>query len=1524
MSVRMMQSAFKPEGQIQTSVDPGPMDYESIMTRGYPFVSVRRVNVNDPAVNLEYEVQSRCVDDGEPVVLEGFHLQEKWNADIFTFPYLQAKFGDEKILCRDLHNAEDVDLTMAQYIEAVHSDTLGSDFASSSIHPNPSISGNQETLWPRKPLIYAKDLTCPSTWRNFLMNGGLPPFLAYMRENDLNNLNAELAAENLMVYIGQAGTWTPAHIDQCGAIGHNIMTWADKGRYRKAGADSSSIWFMIRSKDRKKAEKLWSSFGQPLDYEGYFADLDELQSATFPIYVVQQKIGDFVMVPSQCVHQVVNLGKATIKVSWNRLTPNCLKAAMNSVLPRYRQYDSSKPMIGRPEGYRIKVIITSTLKAWTEKLETQEDDFGLPKDDFSMAFKEVLELYRGIVEEEWVDLHAMGLVSEPFERPKRLKESHHSQPAICDFCQADIWNRQFQCRECVDGEDAYDLCAQCYSLGRGCEHREDRMDFVENFSMESCRLAYCRALAAWNQSTALSGCPSHEPIADTWFEKLKSRTQMSADCSSCPLSFCELCLYKYYDALWTDIVGRQSGWKCFRCQGVCPCAQNDKRAAAGCAPPEASHAKSLWFTRPEDDYRNHGGVSDDLGPSEQENVALGEDGRIERPQIAHGSHISKRTKPRPARADGMLDTSTFQRRRSFTPDSQSASTKKDKRSRSAMDDDDDGEWRAKPNIGRGTLTKKSRFNQAHADDLSDTNSHSNYRRSLITRAQSTNFRKSRTKSLRPATTEAVFTSYLGEEQELVRTTAVKAGLTRTLASLHKLQLAAGMTAYDVFELDKRCASLDPVLRASFRADLMEKRQQARVVTNKDAVGANRPQKQLNEKGEMKPDDVMGKAGHHLNSDEGAQGEISSKKRIQKRLKEKGETMREDVAGKSGRRLQSNEEAREDTPNEKRPQKRLKEKVEMREDATGKVRDHLQSDEEARDGISNGKQPLKRFKNKGKAQEDAAGEDRLQSHRDEEQEENTRAADVDGKPLQKRPKEKEEGAREVVAVDDRDRQTTPAPVKRMGAVSSQHPSRTRKLNKTKESFRRSPSLGASQNKDRDDEESTSPPTHSSRSKRCQGAAAATLAKSEARPKSPESEKKAAILRRPAAGSKKQSGFLNSASDIPNHSFTKTEHLEDTETKVETEIGTTRNEKATNILGSSRIINPRNVDDEEHGEVKVGALLATQLFEPQTEDSSITNVPTNQPSPTSPASPRTPTDAIHPPPLNTKEDKASQEANMSTEAVTVSRKTANYTLSTFQKTIEAFKETSSATKETSSTTRETTLIIQESTPAPQIPAMRVEREIKPKADEELTKTIITATGVIHCTRSITAVNGTSNGKADTVVPSAIQGAENANTTTKITATNPTTITNTTTTTTSTSTGNASDTTVTTNVRKGPIKIVRSSPSQTIVKEIVDNSIKGASKLTATTTAAAAQEQHLSNGKHEHLPKSLLSLSSSLTSVSLISISSTDTSVNRPDNTTTLPVTRSHRSKVEESGVSRNIHMAKTEEPPIGRRTRTNSRT
>ncbi|KAI7816844.1 hypothetical protein BC939DRAFT_30074 [Gamsiella multidivaricata] len=487
-------------------------------------------------------------------------------------------------------------------------------------------------------LLYAKDVTCPDDWRRYLMNDLLPPFLGYMRENDLNTLNTKLAAENLMIYIGQAGTWTPAHIDQCGAIGHNIMAWADD--------DSSSIWFMIKAEDKDKAEALWRSFGHPLEFEGYFAAVEEMQKADFPIYVVEQKIGDFVMVPSLSYHQVVNLGKATIKVSWNRLTAHCLKAAVNVVLPRYRA-------IARPEGYRINMIIKSALEAWKNLLGSQSGNLPLPREHFCQSYRDILMLFRTIVEEEWVDMDILRDKDRVFDRPRRLKSV---MPAVCDFCSSDVWNRQFRCHKCHHYGDDYDVCARCFSLGRGCKHRATSIEFVETFSMRSLRELYSSAVRAWNESKVLTGCQEYSPIVDDWIDsvvpskdkeysfssiaymrredlkaaaricdrchrcKARNHFILRLACPSCNAVFCESCLYEHHGTLWSDVVSKKEiDWKCPRCVGTCPCYFCIKKAAdtenrhqnnLPRTPPLPKREPALQFTRPEDDSRNRGGVCD--------------------------------------------------------------------------------------------------------------------------------------------------------------------------------------------------------------------------------------------------------------------------------------------------------------------------------------------------------------------------------------------------------------------------------------------------------------------------------------------------------------------------------------------------------------------------------------------------------------------------------------------------------------------------------------------------------------------------------------------------------------------------------------------------------------------------------------------------------------------------------------------------------------------------------------------------
>ncbi|KAF9092051.1 hypothetical protein BGX23_004657 [Mortierella sp. AD031] len=1163
------------------------------MARGYPFVPVKRVNVNDPDVDLEYEVQSRCVENGEPAVLEGFHQREGWQADIFTFPFLRAKFGDDEILCRDLHNSDDVSMTIAEYIDTVHGDSLDANTKfptrSSSSFSRVTSPKPLDPFHTRQPLIYAKDLTCPSTWRDFLMNGGLPPFLAYMRENDLNNLNTKLAAENLMVYIGQAGTWTPAHIDQCGAIGHNIMTWADN--------DSCSIWFMIKSEDKAKAEALWSSFGQPLDYEGYFAGLDELQCADFPVYVVEQKLGDFVMVPSQCVHQVINLGKATIKVSWNRLTPNCLKAAMTSVLPRYKQ-------IGRPEGYRIKVIIASTLKAWTEKLETQEEDFQMPKDNFCKAFREVLDLYRGIVEEEWVDMQIMGADCEPFVPPKRLKESQHSQPAICDFCRCDIWNRQFQCRECVDDDDAYDLCAPCYSHGRGCEHREESMEFAENFSMNSCRLTYCRALAAWNQSTALSGCLNHEQVDDAWFITIepsldkdfsatslaykryqsvdavkachicgsKSTVSMNIECSTagCRLSFCEFCIYKYYNTLWTDIAGKRSDWKCFRCQDRCPCSQDDRRAATGCTPLEAAHPKALWFTRPEDDYRNYGGVGDDLGQSGQGQLGLGEDNWNERPKVAHGSHISRRTKPNPALTNDLSDSDGgfTPRKRSLTPERRPATCKKAMTySRRELDDDSDDEWSGKPKTVRGSTAKKGKLKPLLTKDLSDTACPNSRKRSLTTGSPPIASKKSRTSqstSRQSKTSEAFFDTMLRKADEDAIAFAIKAGFNRTLESLKESRLVDGISYKHIFEMDRQFGMLGTEIRLSFRTDFFDKR------------------------------------GHERHKDEA-------------RAREEGageDQVKQEPIALSAKRTAFSKQRPSVTRGLSRPK-----------DSTRRP---------SNSGIS-----LKADRHK---MEDQAHED---------------SADEEQAPITPGGRHKEDDqTSEGSADENQDIQAPTAPSTKRIAISKQHPSVTPGPSRTKDSSRRLSSAGLSLKEDQDDESSSLRPTPANRPKRNQASSA--IAKSVHKQESFAPGKPVAAPRPKTGGSKKQAGFRSIVVPyIPNHSLgssSKAESMNDTDEEEDIVVSLSMDMDIKNDAETSNNADTGSNDDDEDEVLDAGvSQVVVPKFESQAEDNKTATDPAGPTSPPSPTSPTTPTGTIQLPLLETEGEKVSKE--LSTGAQTM---------------------------------------------------------------------------------------------------------------------------------------------------------------------------------------------------------------------------------------------------------------------------------
>lgn len=214
----------------------------------------------------------------------------------------------------------------------------------------------------KRDFRYGKDLSCPAVIQEKLRSM-LPNDILPLDATDLFvHMPKHLRAENLMCYIGSDGTGTAAHRDICATLGHNLMIYGDENAY--------SEWLMITNDERPKLLKTIHPF-RPRDN----LDATPIQSSTFvetdrgwvsrkyvhqgriKTYVVLQRPGDLVLVPSMCYHQVRNVN-TSIKVAWNRATPRSLQMAVQKQLPIYQR-------LIRPEVYRCKAMVYRTILSLT-------------------------------------------------------------------------------------------------------------------------------------------------------------------------------------------------------------------------------------------------------------------------------------------------------------------------------------------------------------------------------------------------------------------------------------------------------------------------------------------------------------------------------------------------------------------------------------------------------------------------------------------------------------------------------------------------------------------------------------------------------------------------------------------------------------------------------------------------------------------------------------------------------------------------------------------------------------------------------------------------------------------------------------------------------------------------------------------------------------------------------------------------------------------------------------------------------
>lgn len=349
---------------------------------------------------------------------------------------------------------------------------------------------------PDRQRIYLKDIDCPKLWHDKLREQ-LPPGIFYLNDGTgdiggpgsadvhkkgiarcgdlMSCLPAEMRAQNMMCYIGHEGTYTPAHREMCASLGQNLMVETsrmkdEEGNPTKPG---SSIWFMTETKDRHLVSEYWlSTLGHDIEVEKHFAQLAAWKGAPFTTYIVEQKVGDFILIPPLAPHQVWNRGTRTMKVAWNRTTVETLEMALHEALPRAR-------MVCRDEQYKNKAIIYFTLHKYSDLLNQADLHLRSARNpqvldglrystkirQLQKDFKRLFALYTEILLSE--------MLSPVSPSEKRGQYLPFESFVTCSYCQSNIFNRFLTCTSCIaplpnDEEDTYDICMDCFAMGRSC------------------------------------------------------------------------------------------------------------------------------------------------------------------------------------------------------------------------------------------------------------------------------------------------------------------------------------------------------------------------------------------------------------------------------------------------------------------------------------------------------------------------------------------------------------------------------------------------------------------------------------------------------------------------------------------------------------------------------------------------------------------------------------------------------------------------------------------------------------------------------------------------------------------------------------------------------------------------------------------------------------------------------------------------------------------------------------------------
>ncbi|KAI8802918.1 hypothetical protein BJ742DRAFT_831339 [Cladochytrium replicatum] len=546
-------------------------------------------------LELSILARSHCILGGEPLVVSNTHLAWGTGA-VNELENLFEKWGGVEVSVRNVENQRNAKVELGEYIQHVRgsiSETLGTG------------------TW------YGKDLICPPQLREQISEISVLRTLG--EECMFHHLPENLRAHHFMLYIGAEGSRTPGHVDLCSTVGQNLMIYADR--------DAHSVWHMVSTHDLPKAQQLWQAQGRSLFSDDYYCNPEELlEEADFPVYEIVQQFGDFVIVPPNAAHQVMNKGGVTLKASWNRMTIECLRECYFNTLPLYRAHL-------KEEVYRVSALAFSSMRNLTDSAskllisvaDNASDEISHAPSLMRMAtdLSGVISIIVDMIRAQWVDLAWTPAFCPPVTEvevkpyPDAMKSPHTRR---CDFCQADIWNRGYRCQKPARGaerdddqsvmdvevgdEEWLDVCCSCFAQGR--RTKADRVEFCEYIPTSRLRRMFEEASDMLSTlKVSVSKSYSHLSFREYDWDKMIGqlrpstpndatlaymrhmdllRSETIAACHicrtkrpcfelhkcACSKGFCELCLWRRFHIRMIDAI-RDPNWECPYSTRSCNC-----------------------------------------------------------------------------------------------------------------------------------------------------------------------------------------------------------------------------------------------------------------------------------------------------------------------------------------------------------------------------------------------------------------------------------------------------------------------------------------------------------------------------------------------------------------------------------------------------------------------------------------------------------------------------------------------------------------------------------------------------------------------------------------------------------------------------------------------------------------------------------------------------------------------------------------------------------------------------------------